>query len=163
MVDINGPTICRVLETPDARLLMKKIGPDLLRRQNLNLHIKISASKAQIGRLIMDKSVMAGVGNVIAQKYCGVRKFIRKPREKISRNTFDRCGLMPNTVRRGGVKHNAIITVDKAKPSKTKYTERVNIFGKDKCPKCKGEIINSRLAHVEHLPTKNVNRTPNIS
>ena len=50
------------------------------------------------------------------------------------------------------VKHNAIITKRGAGRSKSKYREDFNIFAKETCPDCKGEIsrfeINGRRAFV---------------
>ncbi len=154
-VDINGPTICKLLKTPDALLLMKKIGPDLLRpdaKSELAFK-KIAASRTPIGRLIMDQSVMAGVGNIYRSEILWRQKIHpQTPGKEISQTTFNRLWADAKYLLELGVKHNAIITIDKEKPSKTKYRERVNIFGKDKCPKCKSEIsritISSRRAFV---------------
>ncbi len=154
-VDINGPTICRVLKTTNAFVLMQRLGPDLLRSDaKPELAFKrISKSTAPIGRLIMDQSVMAGVGNIYRSEILW-RQAIHPltPGKKISQDTFNRLWDDAKYLLELGVKHNAIITEDKAKPSKTKYRERVNIFGKDKCPKCNSEIrlltISSRRAFV---------------
>ena len=164
-VDINGPTICRVLATPDALLLMKKIGPDLLRTDaKPELAFKrLEKSKAPIGRLIMDQSVMAGIGNIYRSEILW-RQAIhpQTPGKEISKNQFNRLWADAKYLLELGVKHNSIITVDEARPSKTKYRERVNIFGKDKCPKCNGDIrqftIGSRRAFAcetcQPLPPK---------
>ena len=153
IVDINGPTICTVLKTQDALLSMKKIGPDLLRtdaKPEFSFN-RIAGSKAPIGRLIMDQSVMAGVGNIYRTEILW-RQAIhpQTPGKEISQNTFNQLWADARHLLELGVKYNTIITIDKAKPSKTKYREQVNIFGKDKCPKCNGEIrklvISSRRA-----------------
>ena len=72
------------------------------------------------------------------------------PGKQISQRTFDQLWADAKYLLELGVKHNAIITVDKSRPSKTKHREQVNIFGKDKCPKCNSEIrqfkIGSRWA-----------------
>ena len=105
----------------------------------------------------MDQSVMAGVGNIYRSEILWRQAVHPQTQERISQNTFDRLWADAKYLLELGVKHNAIITVDKAKPSKTKYRERVNIFGKDKCPKCKVKYVSSRLAHAEHLLAKHVN------
>ena len=164
-VDINGPTICRVLETQDALLSMKKIGPDLLRSDaDPELVFKrLAKSKAPIGQLIMDQTVMAGVGNIYRSEILW-RQAIhpQTPGREISRDTFNKMWADAKYLLEIGVKNNAIITVDRAKQSKTKYRERVNIFGKNKCPKCNSEIrrftINSRRAFACEIcqpPTPN--------
>ena len=65
-VDINGPTICQVLDVKGITALTNKIGPDVLRSDsNPDLAFeKITKSNAPIGHLIMDQSVMAGIGNI---------------------------------------------------------------------------------------------------
>ena len=153
VVDINGPTICKALETTDALMLMKKIGPDLLRcdAKPEFAFQKIAESKAPIGRLIIDQSVMAGIGNIYRSEILW-RQAIHPltPGKEISKNTFIRLWADAKYLLELGAKHNAIITVDKAKPSRLKYREQVNIFGKDVCPKCDGKIrqftIDSRRA-----------------
>ena len=142
-VDINGPTICRVLGPEDVLMLTARIGPDVLRadaKPDLAFE-KIAKSKAPIGRLIMDQSVMAGVGNIYRSEILW-RQAVHPetPGSAISRQTFDRIWKDAKALLKIGVKRNAIITVDGARPSTKRYRERVNIFAKDYCPKCKGAI-----------------------
>ena len=62
-VDINGPTICQVLDDNAVTALINRIGPDVLRSDsNPDLAFaKIAKSKAPIGQLIMNQSVMGGI------------------------------------------------------------------------------------------------------
>lgn len=66
VIDINGPTICRVLAGQEVVTLINRIGPDELRSDSDRglAFIRITKSEASIGRLIMDQSVMAGTGNI---------------------------------------------------------------------------------------------------
>ena len=72
--------------------------------------------------------------------------------KNIDRQTFDRIWNDAKTLLTLGVKHNAIITKKGAGKFKTKYRESFNIFAKESCPDCKGEIrrleINGRRAFV---------------
>ena len=114
---------------------------------------KITKSKAPIGRLIMDQSVMAGIGNIYRSEILW-RQAVHPetPGKAIDRQTFDRIWDDAKALLKIGVKYNAIITVDDTSPSKSRYRERVNIFAKDNCPKCKGAIrrfeINGRRTFV---------------
>ena len=143
VIDINGPTICRVLAVQEVLTLIKRIGPDMLRSDaDPNLAFKrIAKSKAPIGRLIMDQSVMAGIGNIYRSEILW-RQAIHPetPGEAIDRRTFDRIWDDAKVLLTIGVKHNAIITVEGTHPSKSRYRERVNIFAKNNCPTCKGAI-----------------------
>ena len=154
-VDINGPTICRLLDDKEMRALINRIGPDVLRPDaNPDLAFeRITKSKAPIGRLIMDQSVIAGIGNIYRSEILW-RQLVHPetPGKEIKRETFDRIWDDAKTLLKIGVKKNAIITVDTVHPSKTRYGERVNIFAKEKCPRCKDAIrrleINGRNAFV---------------
>ncbi|HIP78067.1 MAG TPA: Fpg/Nei family DNA glycosylase, partial [Kiloniellaceae bacterium] len=66
VVDVNGPNTCRLLDEPETLSLIGRIGPDVLRpdAEPERAFRRISRSRAAIGRLIMDQSVMAGIGNI---------------------------------------------------------------------------------------------------
>ncbi|MBU99585.1 MAG: DNA glycosylase [Rhodospirillaceae bacterium] len=154
-VDINGPTICRVLNDNETKALINRIGPDVLRPDaNPDLAFeRITKSKAPIGRLIMDQSVIAGIGNIYRSEILWRQSVHPEiPGKEIDRGTFDRIWDDAKTLLKIGVKKNAIVTVDAVQPSKTRYGERVNIFAKEKCPRCEGSIrrleINGRNAFV---------------
>ena len=154
-VDINGPTICETMLPEDAEGLFKRIGPDVLRSDAapLDAFNRISKSKSSIGKLIMDQSVMAGIGNIYRTEILwrqGVHP--EKPGKNIDRKAFDNIWEDAKNLLAIGVKHNAIITVDRAKPSGGRYRERVNIFNQEQCPKCLANIrmieISGRKAYV---------------
>jgi endonuclease-8 len=101
----------------------------------------------------MDQSVMAGIGNIYRSEILW-RQAVHPetPGKDIDRQTFDRIWNDAKALLKIGVKRNAIITVDGARPSKSHYRECVNIFAKDLCPTCKGAIrrfeINGRRTFV---------------
>ena len=143
LVDINGPTICEVLDQKVVMALIGRIGPDVLRPDaNPDFAFeKISRSKAPIGRLIMDQSVMAGIGNIYRSEILW-RQAIHPetPGKAINRQTFDQIWDDARTLLAIGVERNAIITVFDGQLPKKRYGEKLNIFGKASCPKCEGEI-----------------------
>jgi endonuclease-8 len=123
--------------------LIGRIGPDVLRPDaNPDFAFKkISRSKAPIGRLIMDQSVVAGIGNIYRSEILW-RQAVHPetPGRAIDRQTFNRiwddaCALLAI-----GVERNAIITAFDGQLSKKRYGEKFNIFEKANCPKCEGEI-----------------------
>ena len=155
VIDINGPTICRVLTKKELLSLIDRIGPDVLRSDaNPELAFnKISKSRSPIGRLIMDQSVMAGIGNIYRSEILW-RQAIHPeiPGREIDKPTFGRIWEDAKLLLEIGVKKNAIVTVKNAPSSKTRYRERVNIFAKDTCPRCLGSIrrfeISGRRTYV---------------
>ena len=64
--DLRGPTVCEVIEEPEIADVVAKLGPDPLRRDadGAPAWARISKSRRPIGALLMDQTVIAGVGNV---------------------------------------------------------------------------------------------------
>ena len=154
-VDINGPNICRLLARKEFMKLVNRIGPDVLRPDaNPDLAFdRIKKSKVPIGRLIMDQSVMAGIGNIYRSEILWRQSVHPEiPGKDIDRQTFNQIWDDARALLTLGVKRNAIVTVDDGQPSQSRYRERVNIFAKDECPACKGKIrrfeIDGRRAFV---------------
>ena len=166
-VDVNGPTICRVLDEPSTLSLIHRIGPDVLRRDAdpERAFTKIAKSRAPIGRLIMDQSVMAGIGNIYRSEILW-RQAVHPetPGRAIDRPTFDRIWQDAKVLLAIGVRRNAIVTVEDAAPAKSRYREKVNIFAKDFCPTCGEGIrrfeIDGRRAFVCEVCQPLVKETP---
>ena len=155
VIDINGPTICQILPRQEFLRLIDRIGPDVLRSDaNPDLVFnRISKSRAPIGRLIMDQSVMAGIGNIYRSEILWRQSIHPEtPGSAISRDMFDRIWNDAKILLALGVKHNTIITTNATSRAKSRYRERVNIFAKTICPTCKGAIrrfeINGRRAFL---------------
>lgn len=69
VADLRGPTACELLDADAVSSVMAKLGPDPLRPDPKGLERnrfveKVARSKVTIGQLLMDQSVLAGVGNV---------------------------------------------------------------------------------------------------
>jgi endonuclease VIII len=149
-VDINGPNCCEVLHGADLAALISRIGPDVLRddADPERAWKRISQSRTSIGLLLMDQSVMAGIGNIYRSEILWRQKVNPDtPGNKITRDVFDRIWSDAVHLLRTGVRTNSIITVDGVKKSKSRYGERVNIFNKPVCPACSGDIRRYELAN----------------
>jgi endonuclease VIII len=143
VVDINGPNTCEVLDMAELLALTSRIGPDVLRKDADpdKAWARISRSRVSIGQLLMDQSVLAGIGNIYRSEILW-RQGVHPQRlgNAISRDEFDALWADAVLLLEIGVKHNAIITVDGVKKSRSRYGERVNIFNKPQCPTCAGDI-----------------------
>ncbi|MGY1820528.1 Fpg/Nei family DNA glycosylase [Geodermatophilus sp. SYSU D00079] len=64
--DLRGATACEVLTTAEVDRILDRLGPDPLRPRTdgMQAHRRVSGSRTAIGALLMDQSVLAGVGNV---------------------------------------------------------------------------------------------------
>jgi endonuclease VIII len=149
VVDINGPNTCELLTPEERAALVARIGPDVLRKDAdpTRAFTRIAKSKTSIGLLLMDQSVLGGIGNIYRSEIlwrCQVSP--HTPGRNIDRATFDLLWNDAVDLLEIGVKNNAIITVDGVAKSRSRYGERVNIFNKPHCPKCHAEIARGDLA-----------------
>lgn len=64
--DLRGPTACEVIDEAQVSAIVARLGPDPLRRDADPAlpWARITKSRKPIGALLMDQSVIAGVGNV---------------------------------------------------------------------------------------------------
>jgi endonuclease-8 len=65
-LELRGPTACEVLTDTERRTVLARLGPDPLRRRpDVQAFVdRVLRSRAPIATLLMDQSVVAGVGNV---------------------------------------------------------------------------------------------------
>lgn len=64
--DLRGPTVCELLDEAQVAEVITRLGPDPLRRDAdpSRAWARIAKSRRPIGALLMDQTVIAGVGNV---------------------------------------------------------------------------------------------------
>lgn len=67
--DLRGATACELLDDGEVQTILDRLGPDPLRAgrgpaESDRAFARISRSRAAVGALLMDQSVVAGVGNV---------------------------------------------------------------------------------------------------
>ncbi|GAC1411839.1 MAG: Fpg/Nei family DNA glycosylase [Candidatus Velthaea sp.] len=65
-LELRGPTACEIFTAEQRRLLLARLGPDPLRSGSRpqRAFARIAASRSRIGALLMDQSIVAGIGNV---------------------------------------------------------------------------------------------------
>ncbi len=166
LVDINGPNTCRVLDEPEILSLIDRVGPDVLRADAdpERAFARIARSRAPIGRLIMDQSVMAGVGNIYRTEILwrlGIHP--ETPGQALSLADFERIWADARKLLAIGMKYDAIITIDGASPSDSRYRERVNIFEQELCPACGGEIRRFKMDNRRVFTCESCQPKPAIS
>jgi len=109
--DLRGPTACEVLDEAQVSAILDRLGPDPLRpdADPSQAWARISKSRRTIGALLMDQSVLAGVGNVYRSELLfrhGIDPY-RAGRD-VDKNDFDSAWtdlveLMNVGVRRGRI------------------------------------------------------------
>ena len=145
--DLNGPNRCELFGRDDYNRLLQRVGPDPLREDAdpESAWQKINRSRATIGSLLLNQSVIAGIGNVYrAEILFRLRIHPDRPGKELARNEFDELWQMAVELMSIGVKYNRIITVSReqiGKPlSRANASERLNIYKKPECPECQSDI-----------------------
>lgn len=152
-VDLRGPTACEIIDADQESRLLGRLGPDPLRTDAdpEQAWSRISRSRREIGALLMDQSVIAGVGNVYRAEALHVMG-IHPAREarSLGRAEFD---ALWDTVRRmltDGERAGRIITVtaeDAGMPrSRIPRGERTYVYRQAQCRSCGGPVTSWELA-----------------
>jgi endonuclease-8 len=111
--DLRGPTVCEVLAAPEVDRILARLGPDPLRPRADGARAlrRIAGSRTAIGALLMDQSVLAGVGNVYRAELLfrhGVSPF--RPGRDVAADLWARMWADLVTLLRAGVRMGRIVT-----------------------------------------------------
>ena len=145
--DLNGPNCCELIDSKQFRAIINRLGQDPLRDDACpdTLWMRIRRSRSAIGTLLLNQSVIAGVGNVYRAEILfllGIHP--ETPANAISREQFDDLWKLMVDLLKTGVKYNRIITVDRAmsdKPlSRLNASERLHVYKRTNCRKCGSQI-----------------------
>jgi endonuclease VIII len=111
--DLRGPTVCEVLAAPEVTAILARLGPDPLRPRadGSVVHRRIAGSRTAIGALLMDQSVLAGVGNVYrAELLFRHRVSPFRPGRAVDAATWRDMWADLVTLMRAGVRMGRIVT-----------------------------------------------------
>ena len=111
--DLRGPTACEVLPAPEVDRILARLGPDPLRPRADGgpAHRRIAGSRAPVGALLMDQTVLAGVGNVYRAELLfrhGVSPF--RPGRGVEPDLWSQMWGDLVTLMRSGVRMGRIVT-----------------------------------------------------
>ncbi len=145
--DLNGPNRCELLDKEAFQTLKDRIGPDPLRHDAKPERAweRISKSRKAIGGLLLDQSVIGGIGNIFRAEILfklGIHPEIKG--NELSRKQFDDIWDLTVRLLETGVKYNRIITVDREdvdKPlSRLSRFERLLVYKKNRCSTCGARV-----------------------
>lgn len=116
-IDLRGPTACELLVDDERAALLARLGPDPLRRDADPDAVlaRIARSRAPIATLLMDQSVVAGIGNVYrAEILFRHRIDPYSPGRDLDAGVFAMLWADLVTLMRAGVRSGRIVTTDPA-------------------------------------------------
>ena len=116
-LDLRGPTHCDLVTPAERRAVLDRLGPDPLRptADPGAAWARITRTRTAVGQLLMDQSVLAGVGNVYRAEVlfrAGLSPF--RPGRDLDRSTWDLLWADLVTLMRSGVRAGRIVTTERA-------------------------------------------------
>lgn len=151
-VDLNGPTTCRVIDQDRRDEVVSRLGPDpLARGKKADAWERIRKSKKPIGAILLDQTVIAGVGNIFrAEVLFEIEMNPATLGSELARSEFDRLWKSLSKMMKVSLKHGILITVSRSEAGKpiAKLTgnDRFRIYGKVECPSCGASIETTQMA-----------------
>lgn len=154
-IDLSGPTTCSIDPPSVRREILARLGPDPIRRgaKPDDMVSRIMRSKRGIGDLLMDQSVVSGVGNVYRAEalfVCGLHPL----RRGTDCDPVELAALW-HTVQgmlRQGVKDGRIVTVSRSelgigRHARIPRREATYAYKRERCLRCGDEIRRITIAN----------------
>ena len=160
--DLSGPMICRLIDAGEQAATIGTLGPDPLRRDADPQRFvdKALASKKEIGALLLDQSVIAGIGNVYRAEVLfllGIDP--RTPGNRLSEEQLVALWDELVALLREGLKRNRIVTLraeDRDRPlNRMSKLESLYVYHHEICRRCGTAITPIEVAgrRIDVCPT----------
>ncbi len=168
IVELTGPTACETLDGTGVRKIHDRLGPDVLdpAADADRVWDRVHKSRAPIGVLLMDQSVVSGIGNVYrAEVLYRQRVHPLVPGSALTRAQFDRLWAESVRLLRVGVDVGHIVTVDPADvsgrpPEQSTGDNRFLIYRRPACRRCGAPVMQFTLAGRDCFVCPNEQRAP---
>ena len=152
-VDLSGPTACSI-DPPEVRAaIIARLGPDPLRRDAKPAVAieRMARSRQPIGALLLDQSVIAGVGNVFRAEALFVNRIDpRRAGRTCPEPDLEALWRTIVAMLRKGVREDRIATVDPSELAlprgRVRRGEATYVYHRDVCRRCGTAIRTVALA-----------------
>jgi formamidopyrimidine-DNA glycosylase len=145
--DLSGPTLCALVRRRDRDALAARLGPDPLRDDaDPDAFVaRVRASRRAVGGLLLDQTVVAGVGNVYRAEALFVTGI--HPARPGSSLSDAEARLVWSTITAqlaDGLRLGRIVTVDPHRAGTR--SERLWIYKRATCRRCRGSVESFTVA-----------------
>ncbi|OBI85840.1 Fpg/Nei family DNA glycosylase [Mycobacterium asiaticum] len=151
--DLRGPTVCEVIDAAQVDDVVARLGPDPLRADADPAWpwARISKSRRPIGSMLMDQTVIAGVGNVYRNELLfrqGIDPY--RPAQQVSEAEFAAAWADLVALMKVGLRRGKIIVVrpehDHGAPSYAPARPRTYVYRRagEPCRVC-GEVVRTAV------------------
>lgn len=152
-IDLSGPTACDLVTADQRESILARLGPDPLRpdADPEKAWKRIHASKKAIGALLLDQSIIAGLGNIFrAEILFRLKLHPAVPGNELTKRQFAAIWKDSVAMLKQGVKYGWIITTTEkviGKPlAKATKTDRFFVYRRSQCRICQSAIKTLTLA-----------------
>jgi formamidopyrimidine-DNA glycosylase len=145
-LDLVGPTACDLMTRAEKAALLARIGPDPLRDDASpeTFYAAVAASKTPIGALLLDQSVIAGIGNVYRAEILHLLAIHpTRPASAIDRATVEAMWALSKGLLRRGVLEKRIVTTQgfEIEPHRRiPRREAVHVYRRRTCRSCGQDV-----------------------
>lgn len=151
-LDLTGPTTCRVIDSTVEKELVGRLGPDpLAGGKKSDVWKNMKKSSKPIGALLLDQSIVAGVGNIFRAEIlfeAGLDPHIAG--SELSQESFDLLWKSLKRMMTVGLKYGRIIAVTAGEAgvplAKIPEEQRFRVYGQTECPQCWNPISTVEVA-----------------
>lgn len=147
-IDLSGPTACTI-DPPDVReTIIARLGPDPLRADAdaSEMVDRMARSRRAVADLLLDQSVVAGIGNVYrAEALFVLGIHPARPGTECEPSELEALWATVRGMLRDGVRSGRIVTVDRAElgiapRARIPRGEATYVYRRDRCRRC-GDAI----------------------
>lgn len=144
--DLTGPTACHVINDEAYEALVARLGADPLakRARPQKAFARIKASRREIGALLLDQSILSGIGNVYRAELLfllGIHP--QTPGCAMDDPTLKALWTLARKLLRRGAELNRIVTVSDDNAARG---ERLHVYGRRSCRICSSSIRSMSVA-----------------
>ncbi len=158
VLDLSGPLVCELVSDEAREAVLDRLGPDpLVPNQRASaLAARLGRTKIAIGAMLLDQSVIAGVGNVYRAEILYLARIDpRRPSSSLLPDEVRQLWVIARALLRAGVEVGRIVTVDVAIPGIERpgagapagrgRHRRVYAYKQPYCRRCGGLIDHVKL------------------
>jgi endonuclease-8 len=154
-IDLTGPTACEIGTPDDRDRIVARLGPDPLRHDADPVRAvdTMRRSTRAVGALLLDQSVISGIGNVFRAEALFVARM--HPQRPGAACTTDELVDLWSTVKRmlrAGVRANRIVTVSRPelglpRSARIPRADATYVYQRDRCLVCGTHIATLQVAN----------------
>lgn len=146
VLDLIGPIVCEVIDPAGVAAIADRLGPDVLdpKAEPSAAWAKIAQRAMPIGALLMDQSILCGIGNAYRSEILyRQRLHPLTPGKALTRKTFDALWADAAHVLKMGIANRMAWAVDETngkKPKAGEEPDRYNVYKRQRCRNCGAKI-----------------------